>query len=42
MHRQLQLGEQVDVLVDGLPHLGHADELPYEDTREHGAAAQPA
>lgn len=40
MHRQLQLGEQVDVLVDGLAHLGHADELPWEDTTEgHGAAA---
>lgn len=27
MHRQLQLGEQVDVLVDGLAHLRHTDEL---------------
>lgn len=41
VHRQLQLGEEVDVLVDGLPHLGHADELACEDTRAHTAAAQP-
>lgn len=38
VHRQLQLGKQVDIFVDGLPHLGHADELPYEDT-EHRAVA---
>lgn len=41
VHRQLQLGEEVDILVDGLPHLGHADELACEDTRVHTAAAQP-
>ena len=27
VHGELQLGELVDVLVDGLAHLGHADQL---------------
>jgi len=27
VHRQVQLGELVDVLVDGLAHLRHADQL---------------
>ena len=25
---QIQFGELVDVLVDGLPHFGHSDQLP--------------
>lgn len=44
VHRQLQLGEQVDVFVDGLAHFGHADKLPYKAMREHGGCspADPA
>ena len=29
VHGQVQLGELVDVLVDGLSHLGHADQLSW-------------
>ena len=32
---QVQLGELVDVLVDGLPHLGHADQLTWKRRKTH-------